>query len=73
MFSFGISFLFRGVLLLFNDWAIGFTNAYLMFALAFGQLSTKVFALQWIFAFVIAGILTVWSFIALVVGGVRGF
>lgn len=58
-------------LLLFNDWAIGFTNAYLMFALAFGQLSTKVFALQWIFAFVIAGILTVWSFIALVVGGVR--
>ena len=42
-----------------------------MFALAFGQLSTKVFALQWIFAFVIAGILTVWSFIALVVGGVR--
>ena len=31
----------------------------------------KVFALQWIFAFVIAGILTVWSFIALVVGGVR--
>ena len=48
MFSFGISFLFQGVLLLFNDWAIGFTNAYLMFALAFGQLSTKVFALQWI-------------------------
>ncbi|EMG49512.1 hypothetical protein SBY92_001293 [Candida maltosa Xu316] len=58
-------------LLLFNDWAIGFSSAYLMFALAFGQLATKVFALQWIFAFVIAGILTVWSFIAMVAGGVR--
>lgn len=58
-------------LLLFNDWAIGFSNAYLMFALAFGQLATKVFALQWIFAFIIAGILTVWSFVSFAVGGLR--
>lgn len=42
-----------------------------MFALAFGQLATKVFALQWIFAFVIAGILVVWSAGSMIIGGVR--
>lgn len=58
-------------LLIFNDWAIGFSSSYLMFALAFGQLATKVFALQWIFAFVIAGILVVWSAGSMIIGGVR--
>ncbi|KAI3407120.1 hypothetical protein KGF56_000021 [Candida oxycetoniae] len=55
-------------LLLFNDWATGLSFSFLMFALGFGQLGTKVFALQWIFAFVIAGILLLWSFIAMIVG-----
>lgn len=58
-------------LLIFNDWAIGFSTSYLIFALAFGQLATKVFALQWIFAFVIAGILVVWSAGSMIIGGVR--
>ncbi|CAK9436176.1 uncharacterized protein LODBEIA_P07340 [Lodderomyces beijingensis] len=58
-------------LILFNDWAIGLSSSYLMFAVAIGQLYTKVFALQWIFAFTIAGLLLVWSLISMVVGGVR--
>ncbi|KAG7661331.1 uncharacterized protein J8A68_005122 [[Candida] subhashii] len=52
-------FLFAGVifLYLFRDWTIGLTMSYLMVALGFGQLATKLFALQWIFAFVISGVL----------------
>ncbi|CAI5757266.1 unnamed protein product [Candida verbasci] len=60
-------------LLLFNDWGVGFSTSFLMFALGWGQLGTKVFALQWIFAFVISGILAVWSFIAMIVGSARQY
>ncbi|KAI5963661.1 uncharacterized protein KGF55_002541 [Candida pseudojiufengensis] len=55
----------------FNDWATGVSFTYLLFALAFGQLATKVFALQWIFAFVIAGILAIWTIGAMIVGGIK--
>ncbi|KAI5951130.1 hypothetical protein KGF54_004204 [Candida jiufengensis] len=58
-------------LLLFNDWATGVSFTFLLFALAFGQLATKVFALQWIFAFIIAGILAVMTIGAMAVGGIR--
>lgn len=58
-------------LLVFNDWATGLGFSYLLFALAIGQLENKVFALQWIFAFTIAGTLLVWSVVAAIVGGIR--
>lgn len=43
-------------LALTGDYAIGLAFAWLTFSLGWGQLSTKVFALQWIFAFVISGL-----------------
>lgn len=46
-------------MVLFRDYAIGFATSYIMFGLGVGQLFTKVIALQWIFAFTIAGILFV--------------
>lgn len=42
-------------LVVYRDWAVGFSSTILTFALALGQLFTKIFALQWIFAFVISG------------------
>ncbi|KAK6463741.1 hypothetical protein DFJ63DRAFT_313049 [Scheffersomyces coipomensis] len=56
-------------LILFNDWAIGLTSAYLTFGIGLGQLFTKLFALQWIFAFVISGILFILSILIAVTGG----
>ncbi|CAH6721252.1 hypothetical protein CLIB1444_05S06964 [[Candida] jaroonii] len=41
----------------FNDYTIGLSLSYLVLGLALNQLFTKLFALQWIFAFVISGIL----------------
>lgn len=49
------------LLVIYRDWAVGFSSAALQLALALGQLFTKVFALQWIFAFVIAGSLFAFS------------
>lgn len=43
----------------FNDWGIGITSSVLTFGLGLGQLFTKAFALQWIFAFIISGLLFV--------------
>lgn len=45
----------------YKDWAVGLSLSVLMFGLGLGQLLTKVFALQWIFAFVIAALLLVFS------------
>lgn len=42
-------------LVIYRDWAVGFSSAILTLALGLGQLFTKIFALQWIFAFVIFG------------------
>lgn len=49
------------LLILYRDWAVGFSSAALQLALALGQLFTKIFALQWIFAFIIAGLLFAFS------------
>lgn len=44
-------------LAIYRDWSVGLSSALLMLGLGFGQLFTKVFALQWIFAFSISGFL----------------
>ncbi|RLV93441.1 hypothetical protein JA1_002466 [Spathaspora sp. JA1] len=61
------AFLGIGILWLywFNDFAVGFSLAYLMFSLMVGQLTIRVFALQWIFALSIGSLLTIFSFGAL--------
>ncbi|ODV77935.1 DUF1774-domain-containing protein [Suhomyces tanzawaensis NRRL Y-17324] len=51
-------------LVVYNDWATGFSSSILTFGLGLGQLLVKVFALQWIFAFVISAILLVLSLVA---------
>lgn len=43
--------------LIFGDWGLGLAASGLIFGLGLAQLFTKVFALQWIFAFIISGIL----------------
>ncbi|ANB14305.1 hypothetical protein AWJ20_5270 [Sugiyamaella lignohabitans] len=53
-------------LILFNDWAVGFSSSYLVWALGVGQFFTKVVALQWIFAFVIASLLFIGSLLVAV-------
>jgi len=55
-------------LILFNDWAFGLTNAYLTLGIGLSQLFTKLFALQWIFAFIISGLLFVFSLIVAIRG-----
>jgi hypothetical protein len=44
-------------LVVYRDWAVGLSSSFIVLALAFGQLFTRWFALQWIFAFVISGLL----------------
>lgn len=52
----------------FNDWGIGLSSSALMFGLGLNQILTKTFALQWIFAFVISGLLLVFSVTAALTG-----
>ncbi|PSK41607.1 hypothetical protein C7M61_001293 [Candidozyma pseudohaemuli] len=52
----------------FNDWGIGLSSSALMFGLGLNQIFTKTFALQWIFAFVISGLLFVLSIAAAATG-----
>lgn len=47
------------LVLLFGDYLSGLAAAWISLALAFGQLFTKVFALQWIFSFIVTGCLFV--------------
>ncbi|KAK6197560.1 uncharacterized protein RJT21DRAFT_123388 [Scheffersomyces amazonensis] len=56
-------------LLLFGDWAVALTQSYFMLGVGIGQLFTKLFALQWIFAFVISGVLFVFSILVAITGG----
>lgn len=42
----------------YSDWTVGLATAYLTLGLALGQMWIKAFALQWIFAFVIFGLVT---------------
>lgn len=55
-------------LFIYNDYGVGFSSTILVFGLALGQLFTKVIAFQWIFAFIIAGILLVLSIIVAATG-----
>lgn len=48
----------------YNDYGVGISSSILMFGLGMGQFLTKVFALQWIFAFIISGTLFVLSLVA---------
>lgn len=48
-------------LVVYNDWGVGLSSAWITFAIGLCQFLTKVFALQWIFAFIIAGLLLVAS------------
>lgn len=48
-------------LLLYKDWGVGMSTAFLTWGIGVGQFFTKVFALQWIFAFIIAAIVTLLS------------
>ncbi|EGV60554.1 hypothetical protein PSN45_001683 [Yamadazyma tenuis] len=56
-------FLIIGVvfLTLFNDYTVGFSLSYLVLGMALNQLFTKFVALQWIFGFIISGLLLVIS------------
>ncbi|KAK9476857.1 hypothetical protein V1514DRAFT_335597 [Lipomyces japonicus] len=57
------------VLVLFADFSFGFASAFLTWGLAVSQVLDKVFGLQWIFAVIIAAIVTVESAILLFAGG----
>lgn len=48
----GVAFLF-----LFNDYTVGISLSYLILGIALNQLFVKLIALQWIFAFIISGLL----------------
>ncbi|EXJ54959.1 uncharacterized protein A1O5_12870 [Cladophialophora psammophila CBS 110553] len=61
IFIWGILMLGAFFLAVFKDYTMGFELAILALSLALGQLATKVVAFQWIFAFVIAGVLFVLS------------
>lgn len=50
------------LMLMTGDYILGFASAWIAFAIGMGQLFTKVFALQWVFAFTISVILLVGSF-----------
>ncbi|KAK9474551.1 uncharacterized protein V1510DRAFT_411349 [Dipodascopsis tothii] len=58
-------------LLAYGDWALGYAFAWLMWGLGVTQFIERVISLQWIFAFVIATILTVFSTIVASAGAVR--
>lgn len=57
-------------LVAFNDYGVGISSSILAFGLGLGQLFTKTFALQWIFAFIISGLLLVMSFVGAITGAV---
>ncbi|KGK36762.1 hypothetical protein JL09_g4089 [Pichia kudriavzevii] len=43
------------LLVFYKDWSVGLATSFLALGMGFGQMFTKLVALQWIFAFVIAG------------------
>lgn len=55
-------------LVVYNDWGVGISSAWIVFSIGLAQFFTKIFALQWIFAFIIAGILTAASIFTAVTG-----
>lgn len=55
-------------LVVLNDWSIALTSSVLTFGIGLGQFLTKLFALQWIFAFIISGLLFAGAVAAFVTG-----
>jgi hypothetical protein len=55
-----------GVVVWFRDWVFGLAIAYQTLSLAIEQLSIKIIALQWIFAFVISGVVALLSLLVLI-------
>lgn len=55
-----------GAFLIFhNDWSVGLASSFLTFGVGLNQFFTKMIAFQWIFAFVIAGLLFIFSLFTL--------
>ncbi|KAK5093939.1 hypothetical protein LTR70_004465 [Exophiala xenobiotica] len=71
VFIWGILALGAFYLLIFKDYTMGFELAMLSLALAFGQITTHTIAVQWVFAFVIAGLLLVGT-LAVAIPGLLG-
>lgn len=59
------------LLLFHSDWSIGLATSFLMLGVGFSQLFTKLIALQWIFAFTIAGIDFVFSILSMFNSAIR--
>ncbi|KAG7854323.1 hypothetical protein KL939_005071 [Ogataea angusta] len=59
------------ILVFYQDWSIGLSTSLLMLGLGFGQLFTKVVALQWLFAFIIAAVNFVVSVVIMFGSGLR--
>ncbi|KAJ8101720.1 hypothetical protein POJ06DRAFT_69743 [Lipomyces tetrasporus] len=59
-------------LFVFADWSFGYASAFLTWGLAAGQIAEKTFALQWIFAVIIATIITLESAIVMFAPGFTG-
>jgi len=55
-----------GIVLWFRDWVFGLAVAYHTLSLAIEQLAIKVIALQWIFAFVISGVVALLSILVII-------
>ncbi|GMF54659.1 unnamed protein product [[Candida] boidinii] len=48
-----------------NDWSVGLASSFLTFGVGLSQFFTRIIAFQWIFAFVVAGLLFIFSLITL--------
>jgi len=55
-----------GVVVFFRDWVFGLAIAYNTLSLAIEQLGIKIIALQWIFAFVISGVVALLSIFVMI-------
>jgi len=55
-----------GVVVWFRDWVFGLAIAYHTLSLAIEQMSIRIIALQWIFAFVISGVIALLSILVMI-------
>ncbi|GMM46623.1 hypothetical protein DAPK24_031980 [Pichia kluyveri] len=53
------------LLIFYSDWSVGLATSFLMLGVGLGQMFIKMFALQWIFAFIIAGLNLVFSILSM--------
>lgn len=54
--------------LIYQDWAVGLSLSYLMLALGVGQVFTKLFGIQWVFAYIISALLFIGSTVVSLTG-----